>query len=162
MTAKALTDTKSLKNIEVVDISRDIIMESSVIFPDPEENPIHDPRVRVHIEDGRFFLLTRQRTFDLITAEPPPLNMSGIVRSQTPREYFQFDPLTAYPEGGIVTYWLPVYQLRVSETKSIIKGFCNVFKESSLWAGSGLEWMLVGIKNPGKPVSEKDFYPSME
>jgi spermidine synthase len=155
MTAKALTDTKSLKNIEVVDISRDIIMESSVIFPDPEENPIHDPRVRVHIEDGRFFLLTRQRTFDLITAEPPPLNMSGIVNLYT-QEYFQLihDRLS---EGGIVTYWLPVYQLRVSETKSIIKSFCNVFKESSLWTGSGLEWMLVGIKNPGKPVSEKDF-----
>jgi spermidine synthase/MFS family permease len=155
MTAKALTDTKSLKNIEVVDISRDIIMESSVIFPDPKENPINDPRVNVHVEDGRFFLLTRQRTFDLITAEPPPPNMSGIVNLYT-QEYFQLihDSLS---EGGIVTYWLPVYQLSVSESKSIVKGFCNVFKECSLWAGSGLEWMLVGIKNPGKPVSEKDF-----
>jgi len=155
MTAKALTDTKSLKNIEVVDISRDIIMESNVIFPDLEGNPIHDPRVRVHIEDGRFFLLTRQRTFDLITAEPPPLYMSGIVNLYT-QEYFQliYDRLS---EGGIVTYWLPVYQLSVSETKSIVKGFYNVFKECSLWAGSGLEWMLVGIKNSGKPVSEKDF-----
>jgi hypothetical protein len=81
--------------------------------------------------------------------------MSGIVNLYT-QEYFQLihDRLS---EGGIATYWLPVYQLTVSESKSIIKGFCYVFKESSLWMGSGLEWMLVGVKNPGKPVSEKDF-----
>ena len=155
MTAKALTDTKSIKNIEIVDISRDIIMESKVVFPDPEENPIHDPRVKIHIEDGRFFLLTRQRTFDLITAEPPPPTSRGIVSLYT-QEYFQliYDRLS---EGGMVTYWLPVYQLKVSESKSILKGFCNVFKECSLWAGSGVEWMMIGIKNPGKPVSENDF-----
>jgi spermidine synthase len=155
MTAKALTDTKSIKNIEIVDISRDIIMESKVVFPNPGENPIHDPRVKIHIEDGRFFLLTRERKFDLITAEPPPPTSRGIVSLYT-QEYFQliYDHLS---EGGIVTYWLPVYQLKVSESKSILKGFCNVFKENSLWAGSGFEWMMIGIKNPGKPVNEKDF-----
>jgi predicted membrane-bound spermidine synthase len=155
MTAKALTDTKSLENIEIVDISRDVLEESKTVFPDPKENPIHDPRVKIHIEDGRYFLLTRQRTFDLITAEPPPPNMSGIVNLYT-REYFQliYDRLS---DRGMVTYWLPVYQMTVPESKAIVKAFCEVFKESSLWAGAGLEWMLVGVKNPSKPVTEAEF-----
>jgi hypothetical protein len=121
---------------------------SRVVFPDPKENPVYDPRVKVHIEDGRFFLLTRQRQFDLITAEPPPPKNRGIVNLYT-QEYFQLihDRLA---DGGIVTYWLPVYQLEVHETRAILKGFCDVFQESSLWAGSGLEWMMVGIKNPKK------------
>ncbi len=154
-TAKALTDTKSLKNIEIVDISRDIIKESQVVFPDPRENPVYDPRVKNHVEDGRFFLLTRERKFDLITAEPPPPSDSGIVNLYT-QEYFQliYDRLK---EGGVVTYWLPVYQLSVAESKSILKGFCNVFKESSLWKGSGYEWMMVGVKNPQKAVSVARF-----
>lgn len=155
MTAKAMTDTKGFENIEIVDISREIVEESRVVFPDPKENPINDPRVKVHIEDGRFFLLTRQRQFDLITAEPPPPKSRGIVNLYT-QEYFQLihDRLA---DGGIVTYWLPVYQLGVHETKAILKGFCDVFQENSLWAGSGLEWMMVGIKNPKKHAAEALF-----
>ncbi|MCP5102779.1 MAG: spermidine synthase [bacterium] len=156
MTAKGLTDTRSLENIDIVDISKDIIEESRVIFPDRRENPVHDPRVKVHIEDGRFFLLTHTRkSYDLITAEPPPPKARGIVNLYS-REYFQLirDRLS---DGGIVTYWLPVYQMSVTETKAILRGFCDVFPDCSLWAGAGLEWMMVGVKNPGKPVSEKIF-----
>jgi spermidine synthase len=154
-TAKALTDTKGIENIEIVDTSRDIVEMSNTVFRDPKENPINDARVKIHIEDGRFFLLTTERKFDLITAEPPPPAYSGIVNLYT-QEYFQliYDRLS---EGGIVTYWLPVYQLKVSEAKSILKGFCNVFKDCSLWSGAGFEWMMVGVKNPQVPVSEEDF-----
>jgi len=155
MTAKAMTDTKSLERIDIVDISRDIVEESRVVFPDPKENPVHDPRVTVHIEDGRFFLLSRREQYDLITAEPPPPKARGIVNLYT-EEYFRLirDRLA---DGGIVTYWLPVYQMTVEESKSILKGFCDVFENSSLWAGAGLEWMMVGVKNPGTPVDETQF-----
>jgi len=154
-TAKALTDTKSLDNIEIVDTSRDILEMSNIVFPNPKDNPINDPRVKIHIEDGRFFLLTTEHRFDLITAEPPPPALNGIVNLYT-QEYFQliYDRLS---EGGIVTYWLPVYQLKVPEAKSILKGFCNVFEHCSLWTGAGFEWMMVGIKDPEGPVPERDF-----
>jgi len=153
-TAKALTDTGSFKHIDVVDISRDIIEMNDVIYTDPGENPVNDPRISIRIEDGRYFLLTTERRFDLITGEPPPPKLNGIVNLYT-QEYFQLihDRLS---EGGMVTYWLPVYQMRVSETKAILKGFCNVFEDCSLWSGSGFEWMMVGIKNPIMPVTEDD------
>ncbi|MDY6990210.1 MAG: fused MFS/spermidine synthase [Thermodesulfobacteriota bacterium] len=154
-TAKALTDTEDLEHIDVVDISRDIVEMSDVIYGDSVENPVNDPRVEIHIEDGRYFLLTTKRRFDLITGEPPPPKLNGIVNLYS-QEYFQLihDRLS---EGGVVTYWLPVYQLKVSETKAILKGFCNVFQDCSLWSGSGFEWMMVGIKNPKTPVPESDF-----
>lgn len=155
MTAKALTDSKSLKNIDIVDISRDIIEESSVVFPDPKENPVNDPRVKIHIEDGRFFLLTRKRHFDLITAEPPPPKFKGIENLYT-REFFQLVH-NRLADNGIVTYWLPVYQVKMVEAKSIIKAFTDVFPNGSLWAGAGLDWMMMGVKNPGKPVDREAF-----
>jgi hypothetical protein len=155
MTAKALTDTKSLKTIDIVDISRDIIDESNVVFPVPKTNPINDPRVNIHIEDGRFFLLTRNRYFDLITAEPPPPKFKGIENLYS-REFFQliYDRLA---KGGIVTYWLPVYQLKMTEAKSILKAFIDVFPDGTLWAGAGLEWMMMGVKNSGEPVDRETF-----
>lgn len=154
-TAKALTDTKRLQSIDVVDISPDILANSALIFPHEKDNPLHDPRVTVHVEDGRFFLQTTPRRFDIITAEPPPPLAAGVVNLYS-QEYFQliYDRLH---EGGIVTYWLPSWQIPWSATQSIVKAFCNVFHDCSLWTGTAFDWMLVGSRGPAGPVSETRF-----
>jgi len=50
-----------------------------------------------------------------------------------------------------------VYQLDADEAKSILRAFRNVFPDCSVWTGADLEWMMVGRKNPGAPVSAKQF-----
>lgn len=154
-TARALTDTGQLKRIDIVDISEDIIEMSHIVYPRPEDNPVKDPRVGIHVEDGRFFLLTTKRQYDLITAEPPPPNYSGIVNLYT-QEYFQliYDRLS---ENGMVTYWLPVDQLQMRDTRAIIKGFKNVFENTTLWTGAGLNWMVLGIKGKPERATSDDF-----
>ena len=59
-TAKALTDTRALTAIDVVDISPEILDLATVMFPTADD-PLRDPRVTVHVEDGRFFLQTSAR-----------------------------------------------------------------------------------------------------
>jgi hypothetical protein len=159
-TAKALTDTKSLQSIEVVDISRDILEAGTVFFPDPGEHPLRDSRVTVHVEDGRFFLLTTPRQYDLITAEPPPPRHGGIGNLYS-REYFALirDRLN---EGGVVTYWLPVYQLQVAEARAIVRAFRDIFPDCSLWTGNALEWMLVGTKGEFAAPSVASFSSQWE
>ena len=153
-TAKALTDTASLRHIDVVDISREILEMSSVIYADAD-NPLHDPRVEVHVEDGRFFLATRSRKYDLITSEPPPPKVAGVVNLYT-QEYFQAvrDHLTP---PGRTSYWLPVHDLQPLDTLAIIKAFCNVFEDCTLWNGGGLEWMLMGGNGTNDRVSADTF-----
>jgi spermidine synthase len=46
-TAKALTDTASLERIDVVDISRDVLEMSQIVYPDAAIHPLRDPRVKV-------------------------------------------------------------------------------------------------------------------
>lgn len=154
-TARALTENHDLSSIDVVDISENVLRMSGLVFPAPASNPLDDPRVKVHVEDGRFFLLTTRRRYDIITAEPPPPKTVGIVNLYS-REYFQLvhDRLA---EGGIATYWLPVHHLEGHETRSIIKGFCEAFAECSLWTGYGLEWMLVGSRGVLGPVGADRF-----
>ena len=83
-------ETDSLKSIDIVDISKDILELSEVIYPDPRKHPLNDERVRTHIEDGRFFLQITEKKYDLITAEPPPPTVAGVVNLYT-REYFESD-----------------------------------------------------------------------
>jgi predicted membrane-bound spermidine synthase len=144
-TAKALTDRESLDRIDVVDTSRDILELSHIVYPDPSEHPLHDPRVHVHVEDGRHFLQMTRRRFDLITGEPPPPTLSTVVNLYS-REYFEL-ARNALAEGGFITYWLPVNQLEERSTLAIIAGFCEVFEDCSLWNGSGFNWMLMGSRN---------------
>lgn len=154
-TAKALTQTAGLESIDVVDISRDILELSRLVFEPPERHPLDDPRVHAHIEDGRFFLLTTDRSYDLITAEPPPPKNAGIVNLYS-REYFQLvhDRLA---DGGVATYWLPVVQLEPGDGKAIIRAFCEAFQDCSLWTGLGPQWMLAGTRGATGPVAEEAF-----
>lgn len=140
-TAKALTDSRGLQNIDIVDISEDILEMSSIVYPG-NDNPQRDERVRVHVEDGRFFLNTTSNRYDLITSEPPPPKIAGVVNLYS-QEYFKLIRKRLNP-GGYVSYWLPVKQLEPIDTLAIIKAFCNAFDDCSLWSGAGLEWMLLG------------------
>ncbi len=153
-TARALTEQESIEHIDVVDISRDILELSGIRFPEGRD-PLSDPRVEAHIEDGRFFLQTTQRRYDLITAEPPPPRVSGVENLYS-QEYFELirDRLR---DGGIATYWLPVYQFYESEAASVMKAFCEAFPNCSLWIGAGLEWMMVGLKEPYASVDLESY-----
>jgi len=140
-TAKALTDSRGLQNIDIVDISEDILEMSSIVYSG-DDNPLRDDRVRVHVEDGRFFLNTTDNRYDLITSEPPPPKIAGVVNLYS-QEYFELIHNRLNP-GGYASYWLPVQQLEETDTLAIIKAFCNAFEDCSLWSGAGLEWMLLG------------------
>jgi hypothetical protein len=154
-TAKALTDTAEIESIDVVDISREILELSAIVHPDPASHPLRDPRVRAHVEDGRFFLLTTRQRYDLITAEPPPPRNAGVV-SLYSQEYFQLLHDRLAP-GGIASYWLPVFDLSGPASYAIIRAFCAAFPDCSLWNGDVLNWMLVGTRDARGPVSEERF-----
>jgi spermidine synthase len=154
-TAGALVASPSLEELHVVDISEDILAASPVIHPGEGANPLDDPRVRVHIEDGRYFLQTTDERFDLITSEPPPPKNAGIVNLYT-REYFALarERLT---EGGIMTYWLPVHNLLPSDAQAIVAAWCEVYPDCTLWAGTSMDWMLMGSRNRDWSVDEATF-----
>src|SRR5258706_1222340 len=154
-TASALTDLPDVKAIDVVDVSRDILEMSDVVYPDPQRHPLRDPRVRVHVEDGRFFLQQTKQRYDLITGEPPPPKMAGVTSLYT-REYFALMKDRLNP-GGMATYWLPAYLLLEGEALSVIRAFCDAFEDCSLWSGLNRDWILAGSRGGLAPVSRQNF-----
>jgi spermidine synthase len=104
-TAKALRDVSGLREIDVVDISRDIFDVSDIIYPGVSQNPLSDERVHTHVDDGRFYLLTTPKRYDLITSEPPPPKHARVVNLYT-QEFFELVK-GRLADGGINTHWLP-------------------------------------------------------
>src|SRR5262249_3954512 len=105
VTTAAVSSIRSIASIDVADISPDIVAMSEAIYS-AGERPLDDPRVRLHIEDGRYVLQAARDSFDLITGEPPPPLTPGAVSLYT-REYFALirDRLS---DGGVATSSLPV------------------------------------------------------
>jgi hypothetical protein len=153
-TARALVDTRELEQIDIVDISRDVLDLASVVYP-AATNPLRDPRVHTYVEDGRFFLLTAHDRYDLITAEPPPPKIAGVVNLYS-LEYFQL-LRSRLAEGGMVSYWLPLHSLERGDALAVIGAFCGAFDDCTLWKALGGHWMLVGTRNGRGGTDETRF-----
>ena len=153
VTADAFTKDARLKHLDIVDISKEVFDLASLYVGPGYSNPLEDSRVTTFVQDGRFFLQACPDRYDIITAEPPPLKMAGTVNLYT-EQFFSLirNRLT---DGGIVSYWLPVYQLTTDETKAILRAFKNVFPNASVWANSDLEWVMIGINPPLSKPDEK-------
>ena len=154
VTARAVTDIQSLETIDIAEISRDVVAMSDIIYAQ-ERHPLHDPRVRLHIEDGRYFLETTRERYDLITGEPPPPRTPGAVNIYT-REYFRLihDRLN---EGGMATYWVPVARPQPgADVDTIIRAFCDVFADCSLWNATPFDLMLMGSRGTATSIDAAD------
>ena len=152
-TAEAIVKLKDIEHVSVVDTSQAILDLSELIHSATGIYPLRDPRVAVHVEDGRFFLQTTPRRFDLITGEPPPPKMARISNLYS-QEYFALVKSRLRP-GGLVSYWLPTHNLYTEDTQTIVRAFCEVFTDCSLWNGSALDFILVGSRGGVEPLTEE-------
>ncbi len=150
-TAEAMVQLEGVKRFDVVDTSAEILRLSDVIHEATGIFPLRDPRTHVHVEDGRFYLQTTRRGYDLITGEPPPPKMARIANLYT-REYFGLIRERLNP-GGLVSYWLPTHNLHSGDTLAIIQAFCAVFEDCSLWNGSALDFILLGSRDGIQPLN---------
>jgi spermidine synthase len=154
VTADAFVRDAHLKQIDIVDISKEVFDLASCFTGPGYSNPLRDPRVTTFVQDGRFFLQASPTRYDIITGEPPPLKTAGTVNLYT-QEFFALmnDRLK---DGGIASFWLPIYQLKTEETKAILRGFHNIFPNASVWASSDMEWIMMGFKSPLRKVKEQE------
>jgi spermidine synthase len=150
-TAAAILEDPHVQRLDVADISREILAISREMRAGPAQNPLDDPRVRVHVEDGRQLLSGPGPKYDLITGEPPPPVIAGVVNLYT-REYF-LRVRARLNEGGMTTHWLPLMNISASAAKSIVRGFCDAFPDCSLWHGSVRNFMLFGTRNAVQTAS---------
>jgi len=154
VTADALAHDVDLERIDIVDISKETFDLADDYHGAGYSNSLRDPRANAIVQDGRFFLQASPQRYDIITGEPPPPKVLGSVNLYT-EQFFSLmnDRLK---DGGIATFWLPVYQLNVNEAKAILRAFQDAFPNALIWSSSDEEWIMMGIKGaPHKIDNER-------
>jgi spermidine synthase len=150
VTADALLHGPNVKRVDAVDISKEVFQLADFYTGINYSNPLRDPRLHPIVQDGRFFLQASPRQYDIVTGEPPPPKVAGSVNLYT-EEFFSLIR-SRLKEGGIATFWLPIYQLKVDESKAILRAFHNAFPNVSVWASGDRDWIMMGIKGPGRKI----------
>jgi spermidine synthase len=145
-TARALLSHAGLRRLDVVDISREVLSLAPQFGRALGGNPLRDPRVRVFVDDGRHHLIVRDPRYDVITAEPPPPNHAGVVNLYS-REFYRL-AASRLAAGGVITQWLPVFELSDAEVRAMIAAFVAELRHTALLYGYKQHLILIGSQSP--------------
>jgi hypothetical protein len=135
-----------VSRIDCVELSASVVA-AGVCFTEETHNILGDPRVTVHVDDGRNYLLATTRTYDVITAEPMHPHLAGTVNLYT-REYFRLVRDRLRP-GGICSHWIPLHMMRPREVKTAMRAFRDVFPYTLLFVQTA-DAIIVGSDHPLK------------
>lgn len=133
------------EHIDVVELSPHVRETSRYFWTN--ENVLESDRVNLVIEDGRNFALGTDRTYDVISLEPPNIYTAGVVNLYS-EEFYRLCRRRLNP-GGIMMQWLPTIQLAAADRGMLIRAFAEAFPWVSVWQQlNTTTLLLVGSDRP--------------
>jgi len=130
MTTGAVAAHPGLEKVTLVELERAMLGVART-FGKYNHNVLDDPKLEIVINDGRNYLLTTDKKFDVITADPvhPWFRGAGYLYT---RKYFKLASEHLAP-GGVICQWLPIYELTVDDIKSVVSTFREAFSHTLVW-----------------------------
>ncbi|MBM3750023.1 MAG: SAM-dependent methyltransferase [Acidimicrobiia bacterium] len=153
VTAGAVSIDPVLTQVTIAEIEPLVPRVVSTYFSEHNFDVIRNPKVRVHLDDARHFLLTTKEKFDAITSDPLDPWVKGAATLYS-REFFEVVKSRLNP-GGVVTLFVQLYESSDAAVKSEIATFLEAFPQGVVFAntinGQGYDLVLVGQLDP-KPI----------
>jgi spermidine synthase len=132
----------SVEHVTVVELSEEV-PGGTAEFADWNFDVLHNPKLKVVINDGANYVKATQKHYDIISSDPihPFISGNGILYSY---EHWQ-NCKKRLKEGGVLAQWLPLYQLSPSDFACVIRTFRDVFPDATMWF-SGIDTVLIGTE----------------
>lgn len=131
--------------IDAVDISSAVLDAARGEFGKLNDGILDDPRVHVHVDDGRNFLLRTRTRYDLIAIQLSSIWMGGAAELYNLEFYEALRERLA--EGGIFKQWVQLHHIQTSDVARIIATMRKVFPHLTLWV-AGHQGVVVGSMSP--------------
>lgn len=152
VTAGAVSISPYVTNQTIAEIEPLVPESVSKYFGEHNYNVVTNPKVNVHIDDARHYLLTSKEKFDAITSDPLDPWVKGAATLYT-KEFFETAKAHLNP-GGVVTLFVQLYESSEPAAKSEIGTFLEAFPNGMVFGntqnGAGYDLVLVGSKEPLK------------
>ena len=146
MTAGAVSIDPLVKDQTIAEIEPLVPQVISMHFAEHNFDVVRNPKVRIHLDDARHYLLTTDEKFDAITSDPLDPWVKGAATLYT-REFFQVVKDHLNP-GGVVTLFVQLYESNEAAVKIEIATFLEAFPNGAVFAntvnGQGYDLVLFG------------------
>jgi spermidine synthase len=146
VTAGAVSIDPRVRHETIAEIEPLVPEVVSTYFSEHNFDVVRSPKVRVHLDDARHYLLTTNETFDAITSDPLDPWVKGAATLYT-REFFQVVKDHLNP-GGVVTLFVQLYESNDEAVKSEIATFFEAFPNGAVFANTvnnqGYDLVLFG------------------
>jgi len=144
MTLGAVSVHPEVEEVVLAELEPSVVPAART-FAEFNHDVLDSPKLRVVFADGRNYLLTAREPFDVITADPIHPWTRGSAYLYT-REYYQLAAERLAP-GGVMTQWLPIYELTPKDVATVVRTFQEAFAYSVLWL-TQYDAELVGSNTP--------------
>jgi spermidine synthase len=152
VTAGAVSIGPRVKSMTIAEIEPLVPASVAEYFGQHNYNVVTNPKVKIHIDDARHFLLTTDQRFDAITSDPLDPWVKGAATLYT-TEFFDLVKRRLNP-GGVVTLFVQLYESNEAAVKSEIGTFFQAFPNGVVWGntnnGQGYDLVLMGQVDPIK------------
>ena len=136
------------RSVTLVELESAVYEAANRFFSHVNSRPQDDPRFSVVIDDGRSYLLTRDRRWDVIISEPSNPWMSG-ASSLFTRDFFQIAK-RRLADDGVFLQWLQLYELSPRNIHALLRTFSSVYEHVLVFtpSPSSNDTLLVGSRLP--------------
>jgi spermidine synthase len=152
VTAGAVSIDPLVKDQTIAEIEPLVPRVVSTHFAEHNFDVVRNPKVTIHLDDARHYLLTTDEKFDAITSDPLDPWVKGAATLYT-REFFREVKEHLNP-GGVVTLFVQLYESSEAAAKSEIATFLEAFPNGAVFAntinGQGYDLVLFGQLGDGK------------
>lgn len=145
VTTSAIASHPEVESIDCIELVAGL-KDAAHYYSGLNNNIQNDKRLKVQSGDGRHYLQSTSKKYDLISSDPThPILGSGNLYT---REYFELCKAHLNP-GGMVSQYLPLHKLLPEDFLGIIKTFHSVFPNATIWLGH-YHAVLLGANGPLK------------
>lgn len=122
------------RHIDTVEIAPHIVEAARLWFEDVSGRVFdRDPRVRLHVADGRNFLLLSRERYDLITIEITSIWISGEADLYN-QEFYELCR-ARLKEQGVLQQWVQIHHMRTQDFLVILNTAARVFPHVAFFLG---------------------------
>src|SRR5262245_35011454 len=150
VTAGAVSIDPNVEHVTIVEIEPLVPEVAGTYFSEYNFDVIGNPKVRVHIDDGRHFVLTTKERFDAITLDPLDPWVKGAATLYT-KEFFEA-ARSRLNRAGVITVYVQLFETNLEAVKSTVATFFEVFPNGTIWGntyeGKGHDMVLLGQVQP--------------
>jgi spermidine synthase len=149
--AGSIANLPGVESVECIEICKEAF-NAAKSFSEENHDVLHNPRIRFVVNDGRNYLFTARKQYDMISADAshPTSSDSWVLYT---KEFYELCS-ARLSDNGVMCQWIPLRGVLEKDYKIILNTFRSVFPYMTLWYSGGYKaighTVLCGSKKPLK------------